>query len=201
MVPDEGWVEYLNHKWDRSSETEQRPHKVSFYIKKDKAQEVMKALGERLEKRGWRCGFRHIGTSFKLEDRTPLNTLVCGDSGNDAELFSIPDVYGVMVSNAQEELLQWHAEHAKDNPKVIHANERCAAGIIEAIGHFKLGINTSPRDVADIGDLNLENGNPGHEIVKFYLFYQRWRRAESHNYAAYIDNLKAAFVSFYSLSL
>lgn len=34
------------------SETEQRPHKASFYVDKDKAQAVTKALSERLEKRG-----------------------------------------------------------------------------------------------------------------------------------------------------
>lgn len=36
------------------SETEQREHKASFYVKKEKAQEVMKTLSERLVKRGVR---------------------------------------------------------------------------------------------------------------------------------------------------
>ena len=34
------------------AETEQRPHKVSFYIKKNEAQHVMEALSKSLEKRG-----------------------------------------------------------------------------------------------------------------------------------------------------
>ncbi|KAA8528351.1 hypothetical protein F0562_035706 [Nyssa sinensis] len=227
MVPDDGWVDVLNQKWDRNivmeetskfseltlqSETEQRPHKVSFYVQKDKAQEMMKALSERFEKRGLDVKIIYSGgmdldilaqgagkgqalayllEKFKAEGKLPNNTLACGDSGNDAELFSIPDVYGVMVSNAQEELLQWHAENAKGNPKIIHATERCAAGIIQAIGHFNLGPNTSPRDVTDFLDSKLENFDPGHEIVEFYLFLERWRRAEVEDSELCLASLKA----------
>ncbi|GMH03240.1 hypothetical protein Nepgr_005079 [Nepenthes gracilis] len=227
MVPDEGWVEYLNQRWNKSivveetgkfpeltpqSETEQRPHKVSFYIQKDKAQEVMKVLAEKLEKRGLDIKIIYSGgidldilpqgagkgqalayllKKFKSEGKQPTNTLVCGDSGNDADLFSIPEVHGVMVSNAQEELLQWHAEHAKDNPKVIHASERCAAGIIQAIGHFGLGSSVSPRNVTNFTGCEMENFNPNHEIVKFYLFFERWRRAEVDSSAAYCASIEA----------
>ncbi|KAB1222519.1 Sucrose-phosphatase 2 [Morella rubra] len=230
MVPDDGWVEVLNQKWDRNivieesskfpeltlqSETELRAHKISFYVQKDKAQAVMKALLECLEKRGLDVKIIYSGgmdldilpqgagkgqalayllQKFKTEGKLPKHTLVCGDSGNDAELFSIPEVYGVMVSNAQEELLQWHAQHAKNNPKIIHATERCAAGIIQAIGHFSLGQNTPPRDVMDFLECKLENVNPGHEVVKLYLFYERWRRAEVENSEPYLASLKAACV-------
>ncbi|GFY98003.1 sucrose-6F-phosphate phosphohydrolase family protein [Actinidia rufa] len=226
MVPDEGWVEVLNQKWDRNivteetskfselklqAETEQRPHKVSFYVQKDKAQEVMKALSEKFVKRGLDVKIIYSGgmdldmlpqgagkgqalaylhKKFKTEGKLPQNTLVCGDSGNDAELFTIPEVHGVMVSNAQEELLQWHAENAKNNPKVIHATERCAAGIIQAIGHFNLGPSKSPRDVMDSSDSVPENFEPGHDIVRFFLFLERWRRAEMEYSELYLAGLK-----------
>ncbi|KAF5737390.1 hypothetical protein HS088_TW13G00270 [Tripterygium wilfordii] len=228
MVPDNGWVEFLNQKWDKNvvkeeaskfseltlqSETEQRPHKVSFYVDKDKAQAVMKGLSELLEKCGLDVKIIYSGgidldilpqgagkgqalaylhKKFRTEGKLPTNTLVCGDSGNDAELFSIPEVYGVMVSNAQEELLHWHADNAKNNKKIIHATERCAAGIIQAIGHFGLGPNTSLRDIGDLSDHKLEKFNPGHEVVKFYLFYERWRRAEVDNSEMYLAALGAS---------
>lgn len=168
----------------------------------------------------------YLHKKLKAEGKLPKNTLVCGDSGNDAELYTIPDVHGVMVSvppnvlpsfdcfgtflfckvisfflfnpsqvsNAQEELLQWHAANAKDNPKIIHATERCAAGIIQAIGHFNLGPSTSPRDVMDLSDTKMENFDPAYEVVKFYMFYERWRRGEVENSELYLANLKAVCV-------
>ena len=93
-------------------------------------------------------------------------------------------------------MLQWHAENAKGNPNIIHAKERCAAGIIEAIGCFNLGPNTSPRDVADFMECKLETANPGHEVVKFYMFYERWRRSEIDNCETYIASLKASCVCY-----
>ncbi len=39
-------------------------------------------------------------------------TVACGDSGNDLALFSVGEERGIIVGNAQPELLQWH----KANP-------------------------------------------------------------------------------------
>lgn len=103
------------------------------------------------------------------------------------------------MSNSQEELLQWHAENAKDNPKIIHATERCAAGIMQAIGKFGLGPNVSPRDIRDFQKCKVGIFSPGHEVVKLYLFYERWQRAEVEKSEHYMQSLRSVFVSFFFL--
>ncbi|XP_010515696.1 PREDICTED: probable sucrose-phosphatase 3b isoform X2 [Camelina sativa] len=227
MVPDHAWVETLNSdKWNREivleetrkfpeltlqPKTEQRLHKVSFYIDEGKGEALTKELSQLLEKRGldvkiiysWGKNvdviprgagkgeaLEYLLKKLQAEGIFPVNTLACGDSEHDAELFSIPDVHGVMVSNSQEELLKWRSENALDNPKVIHSTERCADGIIQAIGHFKLGPNLSPRDVSEFLKRKRDTANPGQEVVRFYLFYERLRRGEINNYETYIASFK-----------
>lgn len=227
MVPDIEWEHFLDHKWDRDivleetakfpqlsfqSETEQRPHKVSFFIQKENAQEVMKLLSDSVAQHGldvkiiYSSGtaldilpqgagkglaLAYLLKKFEAAQKLPVNTLVCGDSGNDTELFVVPEVYGVMVSNAQQELLQWHSVYAKGNTKIIHSTERCAAGIIHAIGHFGLGPNVSPRDVLDISSSAEVIFCPRHEVVGLYILYERWRRAEAEHSDAIIQNMKS----------
>ncbi|XP_040994181.1 sucrose-phosphatase 2-like isoform X1 [Juglans microcarpa x Juglans regia] len=232
MVPDTGWTHHLNRKWNRDivveetakfpeltpqSETQQRPHKVSFFVEKVKALEIMSFLSEHLEKCGldvkiiYSSGIAldilpkgagkgealaYLLQNFKVDGKVPLHTLVCGDSGNDTEMFTIPKVHGVMVSNAHDEMLQWYTQNAKNNPSIIHATERCAAGIIQAIGNFCLGPNVSPRDIRDFKKCNVDIFIPGHEVVKFYLLYERWRSAEVDKSEQFVKNLKSGFCPF-----
>ncbi|KAI3859821.1 hypothetical protein MKW92_048347 [Papaver armeniacum] len=203
MIPDSDWEQ------------------LDLNVDKDKANGVIKALSERLKNRGLdikivfsggealdvlpKCGSKGEALAYLLKKfghgKQPCSALVCGDSGNDAELFGVPDAFGVMVGNAMEELLQWRKENAKNNPNIIHATERCAAGIIQAIGDFKLVPNLSPRDVLDFSKSSLEITNPGHKIVKFYLFYERRRRAEIADPERHIENLKEIFVSLLDFRL
>nr|MBA2749314.1 HAD hydrolase family protein [Tatlockia sp.] len=63
-----------------------------------------------------------------------MQTVVCGDSGNDISLFSYNEERGIIVGNAKSELLQWH----NANPANYHylAQAFCAGGILEGLNHF-----------------------------------------------------------------
>lgn len=98
--------------------------------------------------------------------------------------------------NAQEELLQWYAENMKDKSNIIHATERCAAGIVQAIGKFGLGSNYSPRDINDFQKFRVKITIPDHEVVKFYLIYEKWLRADIEKSEQLFQNLKSVFVCF-----
>eukprot|EP00922_Rhytidocystis_sp_ex-Travisia-forbesii_P069416 GHVS01103575.1.p1 GENE.GHVS01103575.1~~GHVS01103575.1.p1 ORF type:complete len:449 (-),score=57.10 GHVS01103575.1:161-1507(-) len=87
----------------------------------------------------------------------PSQTLVCGDSGNDIDMFSHPEVLGVCVGNAHDDLVNflrqtdWSEEtdadaallrkfhqstQLKPTPNVLFATDPCAGGIVHALKHF-----------------------------------------------------------------
>ena len=57
------------------------------------------------------------------------NVLVCGDSGNDLELFK-SGFRGIIVGNAQPELKKYKGKNA------YHAKKNYSAGIIEGLKKF-----------------------------------------------------------------
>lgn len=64
-----------------------------------------------------------------------FRTVVCGDSGNDIALFNSGAERGIIVGNAQPELLQWHEQ----KPVKHHylAQGHCAAGMLEGLRYFR----------------------------------------------------------------
>lgn len=65
----------------------------------------------------------------------PQFTLVCGDSGNDISMFQ-QQTLGVIVGNAQPELLNWHKTHPHNHRYL--ARSTYADAIWEALRHFQL---------------------------------------------------------------
>jgi sucrose-6F-phosphate phosphohydrolase len=133
-------------------ESEQRPFKVSYFLTQDASVEVLPQLEALLRERD--LDVRLIYSSSKDLDIlprhgnkgeamvflrqslgiAPTQTVVCGDSGNDQALFSAGEERGIVVGNAQTELLEWH--YATPSPNRYLARAHCAGGILEGLNHF-----------------------------------------------------------------
>lgn len=72
----------------------------------------------------WLC--QRIGISLD-------QVVVAGDTGNDSTMFLLPDVRGIVVENAQPELLD-----ATLQTDSFQARETCAGGVLEGLLHFGL---------------------------------------------------------------
>lgn len=132
--------------------SEQRPFKVSYLVTEVAAAEVLPRLKLQLSDRGLDVNLIYSGG--KDLDILPSNankglavqflqqkwgvektrTVACGDSGNDIALFSVGESRGIIVGNAQAELVQWYQENQADYRYLADAS--CAGGILEGLGYF-----------------------------------------------------------------
>lgn len=164
--PNTEWSQILASGWQRESilsvtkhftelipqpASEQRPFKVSFFLKEDRLS-ILPQIEAELEK--LRLSVKLIYSGGEDLDILPQNsdkgqamkflqqkwgfpsekTVVCGDSGNDIALFAIGKERGIIVGNARSELLQWLKSNPADHRYL--AQEFYAGGIAEGLKHF-----------------------------------------------------------------
>jgi sucrose-6-phosphatase len=133
-------------------DTEQRPFKVSYFLTEEAAIEVLPRLEIMLQERGLHTriiysgskdldilpkrGNKGLAMQFLRQqwDFEPTQTVACGDSGNDIALFSMAQERGIIVGNAQPELLQWYEINPADY--IYLAKAHYAAGILEGLYYF-----------------------------------------------------------------
>jgi hypothetical protein len=109
------------------------------------------------------------------------------------------------VSNAQDELVEWHDEHVGDKSHVFRATERCAAGILQAMQHFDLQPNESPRDrhvplsVHDNLAPKVDSVAVAHEVVEYLMLVEQWLRGDTDCSEEVFRRLKFSLVGLQSL--
>jgi sucrose-6F-phosphate phosphohydrolase len=163
---DPEWDSILSPGWQRAEilsvtkkfpelnlqpDSEQRPFKVSFFVKEE-ALSVLPQLQVELENRNLNIKLIYSGgidldilplTSDKGQAMQFLRrkwkfaaeqTVVCGDSGNDIALFAVGNERGIIVGNARPELLQWHNQNPAAHRYL--AQNFHAAGIMEGLYYF-----------------------------------------------------------------
>lgn len=132
--------------------SEQTSHKVSYFLSEAVAEAVLPELKTALSDRGLAvqvvyssgrdldilpvAGNKGAATNFLQQNlgMLPEQTVVCGDSGNDLALFERVKSRGIIVGNAQPELMDWHL--ANPSPNRYLAEAHCAGGILEGLQHF-----------------------------------------------------------------
>jgi sucrose-6-phosphatase len=131
--------------------SEQNPFKISFWLTQAAALTVLPQLEQHLQQHNIPAQLiyssgkdldilphsanKGIALTFVRQQLgfSPSQTVACGDSGNDIALFT-QGTRGIIVSNAQPELRQWHTQ--TPNPDRYLAQTPYAAGILEGLTHF-----------------------------------------------------------------
>jgi sucrose-6-phosphatase len=135
------------------SQPEQRPFKISYHLSPNVAAAVIIQLQQLMEQEGLDVELIYSGNKdldiipqggnkgkavqfLRLQWQIdPVNTVVCGDSGNDVSLFQYGTERGIIVGNARSELRLWHQLNPADYHYLAVAD--CAAGILEGLKYLR----------------------------------------------------------------
>lgn len=131
----------------------QHSHKSSWYLH-DASEEQIREIEGRLASQG--LGVKLIYSSRRDLDVLPQaadkgealrwlcgrlgipldEVVVAGDTGNDASMFRLSGVGGILPANARDELTSL----ARHNQKIYRAHQAIADGVIEGLIHFGVGL-------------------------------------------------------------
>lgn len=133
-------------------QTEQGEFKASYFLEEAASKEVLLCLEAELKDQGFDAQLVYssghdldilpkrankgaavafLQQGFQMPKE---KTVVCGDSGNDLSMFQANHSRGIIVGNAQPELLDWHHENPSGDRYL--AQSHCAGGILEGLKHF-----------------------------------------------------------------
>jgi mannosylfructose-6-phosphate phosphatase len=119
---------YLHHATDEQiSEIEQELASHGLGVKliysSQRDLDVLPQAADKGEALRWLCGRLDIPLS---------DVVVAGDTGNDASMFRLPEVRGILPANARDELTLL----ARQNPLIYRAHQPIADGVLEGLIHF-----------------------------------------------------------------
>ncbi|ETO18871.1 sucrose-phosphatase-like HAD superfamily hydrolase [Reticulomyxa filosa] len=78
----------------------------------------------------------------RLHCETGENFIVCGDSGNDISMLSLPKYHAVIVKNCSRELQDYYEAHGELKGKYIYlANKNITCGVMEGLEYFSTRIS------------------------------------------------------------
>ncbi|WP_417860287.1 HAD-IIB family hydrolase [Winogradskyella sediminis] len=155
-VLDEGWdvkavedlIQNIDHPISDQPTKFQHAYKRSFFLY-DASPELISSIEQDFENADMNINVVYSGDKFldilpkfankgnalqwliKQLNIKAEDVVVAGDSGNDSAMFGMPNVKGIVVSNAHEELYQY-TKHRK----VYHTENEKSDGIIEGLVHY-----------------------------------------------------------------
>lgn len=157
-VLDDGWdlkavenlIQNINHPISDQPTKFQHAYKRSYFFH-DASSELISSIEQDFANANMSINVVYSGNKFldilpkfankgnalqwltkKLNIKTS-EVLVAGDSGNDSAMFDLPDIKGIVVANAHEELYQY-TKHRQ----VYHTEKEKSDGIIEGLVYYQI---------------------------------------------------------------